>query len=188
MLQVDQMAMETSAERNPDTERAKSAWTWCYLYDRTIDESLQLQKGPLLMHSRLRTGLAFWSRGPQLCYVGYSHVSQTGEAAARENFPYMLSPGGPGDPPTGNDSASLMQALMELTQVCLRSTTKFDKADEQIMTNAHDILYPSKGRTSALVSQGTYFKVSILSCLLVDISLPYSIVTTSEKPLRHMLW
>lgn len=27
------------------------------------------------------------------------------------------------------------------------------------MTNAHDILYPSKGRTSALVSQGTYFKV-----------------------------
>ena len=29
----------------------------------------------------------------------------------------MLSPGGPGAPTTGDDSASLMQALMELTQV-----------------------------------------------------------------------
>lgn len=29
----------------------------------------------------------------------------------------MLSPGGPGEPTTGDDSASLMQALMELTQV-----------------------------------------------------------------------
>ncbi|KAK1927726.1 hypothetical protein DB88DRAFT_479042 [Papiliotrema laurentii] len=125
---LDQISLEITGEKNADIERARSAWTWCYLYDRTIG---------------LRTGLAFWSRGPNLCFTGYSHVSQTGEAAARENFPYMLSPGGPGNSQQSDDSASLMQALMELTQ---------------IMTNAHDILYPSKGRTSILVSQGTYFK------------------------------
>jgi len=63
-------------------------------------------------HVRLRTGLAFWSRGPSLCFTGYSSIAQTGEAAARENFPLMLGDG-------GDDSASLMQALIELTQSAL---------------------------------------------------------------------
>ncbi|WWD19715.1 hypothetical protein CI109_104179 [Kwoniella shandongensis] len=86
--------------------------------------------------------LAFWSRGPSLCFVGYSHISQTGEAAARINFPLQLSPGADTDETLHDDSASLMQSLVELTQ---------------IMTNAHDILYPSKSRTAVLVRQGEYF-------------------------------
>jgi len=37
---VDQVALETEpGERSAEVERARSAWTWCYLYDRTIDES-----------------------------------------------------------------------------------------------------------------------------------------------------
>nr|XP_018260769.1 specific RNA polymerase II transcription factor [Kwoniella dejecticola CBS 10117]OBR82927.1 specific RNA polymerase II transcription factor [Kwoniella dejecticola CBS 10117] len=135
LLGLDQIALEINEdERTPDVERARSVWTWCYLYDRTIDEFR----------------LAFWSRGPSLCFVGYSHISQTGEAAARMNFPLQLSPGSEsenndGDPSSStshDDSASLMQALVELTQ---------------IMTNAHDILYPSKSRTAVLVRQGEYF-------------------------------
>ncbi|WVR00116.1 hypothetical protein IAU59_007258 [Kwoniella sp. CBS 9459] len=128
LIGLDQIALEINeGERDPEVERARSAWTWCYLYDRTIDKS---------------TGLAFWSRGPSLCFVGYSHISQTGSAAARENFPLQLSPGDVNDENTHDDSASLMQALVELTQ---------------IMTNAHDILYPSKSRTAILVRQGEYF-------------------------------
>jgi len=233
---VDQVALETETEpgeRSAEVERARSAWTWCYLYDRTIDEStlpypsrlhhvrfsllftsiggvLALPFPPCLdpsllnllrdfpsprdlhdlalllptrfllsfqsssypsrppnasplaslpphpalkplpfppspplfplsnpipvprpgrpppppshplprsvaladAHVRLRTGLAFWSRGPSLCFTGYSSIAQTGEAAARENFPLMLGDG-------GDDSASLMQALIELTQSAL---------------------------------------------------------------------
>ncbi|OCF41353.1 specific RNA polymerase II transcription factor [Kwoniella heveanensis CBS 569] len=127
LIGLDQIALEINeGQRDPEVERARSAWTWCYLYDRTID----------------KTGLAFWSRGPSLCFVGYSHISQTGSAAARENFPLQLSPGEVNDENTHDDSASLMQALVELTQ---------------IMTNAHDILYPSKSRTAILVRQGEYF-------------------------------
>ena len=36
---VDQIALEVGGERTAEVERARSAWTWCYLYDRTIDES-----------------------------------------------------------------------------------------------------------------------------------------------------
>ncbi|WWD03753.1 hypothetical protein V865_001809 [Kwoniella europaea PYCC6329] len=129
LLGLDQIALEINEdERTPDVERVRSVWTWCYLYDRTID----------------KTGLAFWSRGPSLCFIGYSHISQTGEAAARFNFPLQLSPGNgnENEDSTHDDSASLMQALVELTQ---------------IMTNAHDILYPSKSRTAVLVRQGEYF-------------------------------
>nr|ODN90968.1 specific RNA polymerase II transcription factor [Cryptococcus depauperatus CBS 7855] len=135
LLGLDQISLEVDeACRTPDVERARSVWTWCYLYDRTIDE--------LTLPLRLRTGLAFWSRGPALCFVGYSHISQTGEAAARLNFPLQLSQSTELNGAAHNDSASLMQSLVELTQ---------------IMTNAHDILYPSKLRTETLVKQGEYF-------------------------------
>ena len=40
LITVDQVALEISGERTVEVERARSAWTWCYLYDRTIDESL----------------------------------------------------------------------------------------------------------------------------------------------------
>ena len=152
-LQLDEAALVVEGERSPEQERARLDWTWCYLYDRTIG---------------LRTGLAFWSRGPTLCFTGYSHISQTGEAAARLHFPSMLSPtpaesyGGaslPGERQetglteeqeaqirgAGADSASLIQALTELTQ---------------LMTNAHDTLYPNRMRTSDLVKKGAYFRVS----------------------------
>ncbi|WVQ74282.1 hypothetical protein IAR50_003879 [Cryptococcus sp. DSM 104548] len=118
LLGLDQIALEIDeSRRTPDVERART---------------------------RLRTGLAFWSRGPSLCFVGYSHISQTGQAAARLNFPYQLSqsPGSSTDDQQHDDSASLMQSLVELTQV---------------MTNAHDILYPSRLRTETLVRQGEYF-------------------------------
>lgn len=147
---MDTIALEVDEAKTPESERAKLAFTWCYLYDRTIG---------------LRTGLAFWSRGPASCFTGYSHISQTGETAAKINFPYMLSPqdtpgstgpGGTGgaaaadnDPSRGHgaDSASFIQALMELVQ---------------IMTNAHDTLYPNRQRTHSLVRQGGYFRVSLL--------------------------
>nr|XP_019044036.1 specific RNA polymerase II transcription factor [Kwoniella bestiolae CBS 10118]OCF22966.1 specific RNA polymerase II transcription factor [Kwoniella bestiolae CBS 10118] len=134
LLGLDQIALEINEdERTPDVERVRSVWTWCYLYDRTIDEFSSLYN-------------SFWSRGPSLCFIGYSHISQTGEAAARYNFPLQLSPGTGNEnedsTSTHDDSASLMQALVELTQ---------------IMTNAHDILYPSKSRTAVLVRQGEYF-------------------------------
>jgi hypothetical protein len=150
-LQLDEAALVVEGERSPEEERARLDWTWCYLYDRTIG---------------LRTGLAFWSRGPTLCFTGYSHISQTGEAAARLHFPSMLSPtpaesyGGksmPGERQdsgmtpeqeaeirgAGADSASLIQSLTELTQ---------------LMTNAHDTLYPNRMRTSDLVKKGAYFR------------------------------
>ncbi|KAL7419170.1 hypothetical protein Q5752_006006 [Cryptotrichosporon argae] len=127
---LDQTAIE-DGERTGEHERARSVWTWCYLYDRSIGH---------------RTGLAFWSRGPNICFNGYSNISQTGEAAALVNFPYMLA-GTSGASPTPRldvaDSASLMQAQLELTQ---------------IMTNAHDILFSTRARTAALVKQGEYFK------------------------------
>ena len=135
---MDQLALE-DGERDAELERARGVWTWCYLFDRTLG---------------LRTGLAFWSRGPALCFQGISDISQTGEAAARLNFPYMMQPAAGGDDMStaasspsslvdANDSASMMQAYMELTQ---------------IMTNAHDILFSTPSRTSALVRKGEYFK------------------------------
>lgn len=134
-LGLDQLALE-DGERNADLERARGVWTWCYLYDRTLG---------------LRTGLAFWSRGPTICFQGYSDIAQTGEAAARLHFPYMMQQSA--DTPStnapspalfdSNDSASMMQATLELTQ---------------IMTNAHDILFSTPSRTKNLVRKGEYFK------------------------------
>lgn len=134
-LGLDQLALEDGA-RNADLERARGVWTWCYLYDRTLG---------------LRTGLAFWSRGPTICFQGYSDIVQTGEAAAKVNFPYMMqhdthTPNTNVPSPAlydSNDSASMMQATLELTQ---------------IMTNAHDILFSTPSRTKNLVRKGEYFK------------------------------
>lgn len=62
----------------------------CYLFDR---------------HISLRTGRAFWSRGPSLCFRGYSDLLQSGPAAAKLNFPILAAGGDPND-----DSASIVQA------------------------------------------------------------------------------
>ncbi|ORX35392.1 hypothetical protein BD324DRAFT_94682 [Kockovaella imperatae] len=122
-LGLDTIAMDIPKDRSAWKERARGVWTWCYLFDRTIDD--------------LRTGLAFWARAPQISFIGFSHSSQTGETAARFNFPTMTSVDGT------NDDACFVQSHMELTE---------------IMTAAHDMLYPTKGRTSRLMRQGTYIK------------------------------
>lgn len=137
-LGLDQIALYTDelVERTYATERATLAWTYCFLFDR---------------HISLRLGKAFWSRGPSLCFRGFSHRNQTGPAAARDNFPtlsaddHQLATPSPGIDISGaeDDLGSLVQAYVELTQ---------------LMSNAHDVLYPSPVRTHSLVAHGEYFK------------------------------
>lgn len=95
----------------------------------------------------LRLGKAFWSRGPALCFQGFSASAQTGPAAAPGNFPYLCEitapKGAPADYPEQDDLASLIQCYLELTQ---------------LMSNAHDVLYPNAARTRSLVVHGEYFK------------------------------
>ncbi|RSH91336.1 hypothetical protein EHS25_009635 [Saitozyma podzolica] len=45
-LGLDQLALEHDDDRSAEAERARLAFTWCYLYDRTIDEST-LSKSPV---------------------------------------------------------------------------------------------------------------------------------------------
>ncbi|KAF8896935.1 hypothetical protein CPB85DRAFT_1328559 [Mucidula mucida] len=82
----------------------------------------------------IRIGKAFWSRGPGLCF----HSPGDKEPSAYTNFPSLRPVPGLQD-----DYASVVQAYVDLTQT---------------MTNAHDILYPSKDRTIALVRVGEYYK------------------------------
>lgn len=95
----------------------------------------------------LRLGRAFWSRGPTLCFQGFSASSQTGPRAAPSNFPYLTEIRAPEGAPPGypeqEDLASLVQTYLELTQ---------------LMSNAHDVLYPNAARTRSLVLYGEYFK------------------------------
>lgn len=102
----------------------------------------------------LRLGKAFWSRGPAaICFQGFSSSAQTGPAAAPGNFPYLreIKPSPPsttlspsqknttsssGDVYPQEDFGSLVQAYVELTQ---------------LMSNAHDVLYPNSARTRSLV-------------------------------------
>ncbi|KAG8923873.1 hypothetical protein FRC02_010838 [Tulasnella sp. 418] len=100
--------------------RERLAWTYCYLFDRQIS---------------IRTGKAFWSRGPGLCFPSNTTDSIQ---SSYDNFP-LLRP----IPGVQDDFASLVQAYVELTQA---------------IGNAHDILYPSKDRTIALVRVGEYQK------------------------------
>ncbi|BEI94648.1 uncharacterized protein CcaverHIS019_0702290 [Cutaneotrichosporon cavernicola] len=131
-LGLDKLALKLIPEvdRTYDVERARLVWTYCYLFDR---------------HVSLRLGKAFWSRGPNVCFQGFSASSQTGPAAAPGNFPFLreATPSPGSDAPTQEDFASLVQTYLELTQ---------------LMSNAHDILYPNAARTRSLVVYGEYFK------------------------------
>lgn len=102
-----------------------------------------LRRIRLTISVSLRLGKAFWSRGPAICFQGFSSSAQTGPAAAPGNFPYLreVKPG-EGDYPQ-DDFASLIQAYIELTQM---------------MSSAHDTLYPNAARTRSLVVYGEYFK------------------------------
>ncbi|KAH8655504.1 hypothetical protein BX600DRAFT_416697 [Xylariales sp. PMI_506] len=74
----------------------------------------------------VRLGQSFWSRGPSLS----AHFTA-------KDFSCLKSIPGGGD----DDHASLLQATMELTQ---------------ILYNAHGVLYSSRKRTLAMVSDGDY--------------------------------
>lgn len=89
----------------------------------------------------LRLGKGFWSRGPAICFQGFSSSAQTGPATASANFPFMREIRD-GDYPQ-EDYAALIQAYLELTQM---------------MSSAHDTLYPNAARTRSLVVYGEYFK------------------------------
>jgi len=102
---------------------------------------------PKLYSVSLRLGKAFWSRGPvALCFQGFSSSQQTGPQAAPGNFPYLREiKASSATSPSMSDSenqifpqedfGSLVQAYVELTQM---------------MTNAHDVLYPNASRTRSL--------------------------------------
>ena len=122
-LGLDKLGMKLfdEAERTFDLERARLAWTYCYLFDR---------------HVSLRLGKAFWSRGPAVCFQGYSSSNQTGPSAADDNFPFLREIVEGGDDAAQDDLAGLVQAYVELTQM---------------MSSAHDVLYPNPSRTKSLV-------------------------------------
>ncbi|WVR09565.1 hypothetical protein IAU60_006634 [Kwoniella sp. DSM 27419] len=130
---LDKIALRLIAdhERTVEIERARLAWTYCYLFDR---------------HVSLRLGKGFWARGAQVCFQGYSSSAQTGPAAGLTNFPFLREIK-MGDHPGGDrpqeDLGAFVQAHLELTQM---------------MSNAHDVLYPNTARTRSLVVHGEYFK------------------------------
>ncbi|OCF34202.1 specific RNA polymerase II transcription factor [Kwoniella heveanensis BCC8398] len=121
-------------ERTLEIERARLAWTYCYLFDR---------------HVSMRLGKGFWARGAAVCFQGFSSSAQTGPAAAYRSFPFLReikpspeSAGAENEHPQ-EDLGSIVQAYLELTQM---------------MSNAHDVLYPNSARTRSLVVHGEYFK------------------------------
>ncbi|KAH8830085.1 hypothetical protein DL96DRAFT_915862 [Flagelloscypha sp. PMI_526] len=108
--------------------RERLAWTYCYMFDRQVS---------------IRMGKAFWSRGPGLCFQS----AGDSPSSPYTSFPTLVPFNTSSDASTASvereDYASLVQAYVELTQT---------------MTAAHDILYPSKDRTSTLVRVGEYYK------------------------------
>lgn len=91
----------------------------------------------------LRLGKAFWSRGPNVCFQGFSASAQTGPTAAPGNFPFLREIAPDRGELMQDDLASLVQTYLELTQ---------------LMSNAHDVLYPNAGRTRSLILHAEYFK------------------------------
>ncbi|KAI5118828.1 hypothetical protein M0805_009406 [Coniferiporia weirii] len=105
---------------NERLDRERLAWTYCYIFDRSIS---------------IRSGKAFWSRGPGLCF---QRTHSGALPSASESFPSLRPIAGLQD-----DFSAMLQAYTELTQT---------------MASAHDVLYPSKDRTIALVRVGDYHK------------------------------
>ncbi|KAI5481636.1 hypothetical protein MNV49_002862 [Pseudohyphozyma bogoriensis] len=129
MLRLDEASLQPAKSLAESTDnsaaqellnRERVAWTYCYLFDRQIS---------------IRTGKAFWSRGPGLCFSGGAGGIYP---TAAKNFPSLRF-----IPEVQDDYASLLQAYVELSQ---------------IMTSTNDILYPSKDRTLSLVRLGEYYK------------------------------
>lgn len=84
----------------------------------------------------IRFGKALWTRGPTLCFPS-SYVNSS--FSSFHNFRTLI--------PSVNsteDHSSYMQALIDCTN---------------IMSNIHDLLYPSRDRTISLVHLGDYHKI-----------------------------
>lgn len=123
----------------------------------------------------LRLGKAFWSRGPNVCFQGFSASGQTGPAAGPGNFPLFREIGpSPGSELVQDDLASLVQTYLELTQ---------------LMSNAHDVLYPNAARTRSLVIEAEYFKYIDELVLSLD---GFKILWRDKKwkvfPLTDAMW
>lgn len=73
--------------------RERVAWTYAYAFDRQIS---------------IRTGKAFWSRGPQLCFAGGGAGGERPTATA--TFPSLRAIEGSTKEDSQDDFASLLQA------------------------------------------------------------------------------
>jgi hypothetical protein len=167
-LGIDQLAHQVDQAPKESERRATIAWTYCYIFDR---------------HISIRTGRAFWSRGPALCFRGYSSIDQTGPAGAKENFPSLCDLPIPvmenaqtadNEKETATESAELLQAYLELTQ---------------FMTNVHDVFYPSETRLHSLVNGGEYFKyLDGFNICLENFKLVWSNKNWSNAVQGHLIW
>ncbi|KAK6909061.1 hypothetical protein I203_103072 [Kwoniella mangroviensis CBS 8507] len=93
-------------------------------------------------HVSIRLGKGFWARGAAVCFQGFSSSAQSGPSAGFGNFPFLRGIPDDQEHPQ-EDYGNLIQAYLELTQ---------------LMSNAHDTLYPNAARTRSLVIHGEYFK------------------------------
>ncbi|WWC91863.1 uncharacterized protein L201_006810 [Kwoniella dendrophila CBS 6074] len=159
-LGLDKIALRVlpDAGRTLEIERARVAWTYCYLSDR---------------HVSIRLGKGFWARGAAVCFQGFSSSLQSGPAAGHGNFPFLREISDNEEHPQ-EDYASLIQAYLELTQ---------------LMSNAHDTLYPNSARTKSLVVHGEYFKyLDELSRSLDAYKVLWAKKQWNLFPLTDMMW
>ncbi|WWD03994.1 hypothetical protein V865_002056 [Kwoniella europaea PYCC6329] len=134
-LGLDKMALRilSDSERTLEIERARVAWTL---------SGMNPQLSLTLFSVSIRLGKGFWARGAAVCFQGFSSSAQSGPSAGFGNFPFLRGIADDQEHPQ-EDYGNLIQAYLELTQ---------------LMSNAHDTLYPNAARTRSLVIHGEYFK------------------------------
>lgn len=87
--------MEVGGERTAEFERARSAWTWCYLYDRTIDKSSFSTEGLADIHVSVQD-LHSGREGPR-CVSLDTHTSpKRGKPPQEKTSPICSHPVDPG--------------------------------------------------------------------------------------------
>ncbi|CCH42840.1 Transcriptional activator ARO80 [Wickerhamomyces ciferrii] len=88
----------------------------------------------------IRFGKAFWTRGPTLCFPGIMGQSYLNNNYNDHDISTTLIP----SVHTPDAYSSYIQAIIDSTN---------------LMSNIHDLLYPSRDRTISLVNQGDYHKI-----------------------------
>ncbi|KAI1625173.1 hypothetical protein EDD37DRAFT_629018 [Exophiala viscosa] len=139
-LGLDQKTLLPPTQKfDRQTSRERLVWTYCHVFNRQVS---------------IRLGKELWSRGPGLAIQNPSTASMSTPLEARSNL--MASTSNTTEYPTdigssnshqnegSCDNAGLLQTYVELTQ---------------ILTNIHDVLYPSRDRTIALVNVGEYYRI-----------------------------